>query len=1171
MNGLPFETVRRIFRALECTNIENLVAVFSQAEGDDCLLVYNTDAPPAPPCPSWRVALLSEVKPADYASFDGPLLGLSAIDLILPDVPTHGANFYSIVRLFTQCQQRQALQRTSFHLAQTILAHLLRLPTAERARAQQRGYTKILQLSLPSLLTGCPLDRLVAVLPAADLGRYLDPAKPGLQLVYIDTPSEQLARAEQDPQSQWVIGIEEYFLFEPVLNRDPNHFVSLRQALRQLGEMKVLKATCRELARMCWQVAVTRDDPKYRTAAYSLAAETWLMDEDVEDLVAVIPHHDFERFTSQGDALRVYRIPRQAGAAPTQPAGRSCSLEDLLLSQPLGGAYESSPALTITALCHFLERSTKQACLDLGPILWKANKSANLARVFWLLSRDLLDPPHKEWLQLNPSSDAVTDLATRATLIYSLSDPWFWRQGRYELFLTGCYEHLDRCLLRQEQRGGAMGYYYKAIRAWYACYNADDYLRNLEQMVHDCRAFQEAYALEAERTGIPARYYSITRHLVSAAETILRPDTTHSAIASDEQEPTAFQIVAYLRGLTDRETQMREPSQVFDQLLTQYLDDHNRWRDFQRRALSHRPGRDELDQLLDHFVRQRRELHAPAHEWLILDRAYDADIDRIQHLKQAMGASVSIDITARNQVFAIGAQAVIVLDVQNTGSQAATRFRLEIASSSGFELLSPHVMLEAPVLESGERRRVECQARATDTALVLNINCYYRDSDGRSIMARKRVLLEARRPSAGGFRSRMNPYEVGRPVFGPGSFFGRRQELQEILSRLARGSTQPLVLRGPRRIGKSSMLWELALLLEDPVERRARALPPELESQISHIHPVKVSLQAIDRNLPNYFESFMGGVILREMCVSLGLDNAYTVELLDSFSRRCWLDGLPAAFLQHTGEMYVQRPHERLVVLIDELDEMLFREENRGYATQLRNIIETEQRVSWITASTVLSSSSVGRYGSPWFNLLQPIDIKGIDWESGIELITSLSRGAGFDWEIEAVVAVLDQTGQRPYLMQLICAKIIDYLNRHNHEKASVGAVSTVTNQMLEDSDSTSHYLGFIWNEASWMGRIILWILDRNHPAAMDVKAIGAAIESMCRQWAIRPTSARFHARFVEQIEWLQKIADVIALRERRYSFSVPFAHRWLKQFMTQTPDFLDRAAIGLADELGAN
>ena len=77
-----------------------------------------------------------------------------------------------------------------------------------------------------------------------------------------------------------------------------------------------------------------------------------------------------------------------------------------------------------------------------------------------------------------------------------------------------------------------------------------------------------------------------------------------------------------------------------------------------------------------------------------------------------------------------------------------------------------------------------------------------------------------------------NPYTFGVPVRGEGKFFGREAELSLIfdtLENVPRGQKQDLVVLGPRRIGKSSLLYRLVDLLT----QRANFVPVYIDTLIA--------------------------------------------------------------------------------------------------------------------------------------------------------------------------------------------------------------------------------------------------------------------------------------------------------------------------------------------------
>ena len=200
----------------------------------------------------------------------------------------------------------------------------------------------------------------------------------------------------------------------------------------------------------------------------------------------------------------------------------------------------------------------------------------------------------------------------------------------------------------------------------------------------------------------------------------------------------------------------------------------------------------------------------------------------------------------------------IALEVQNSGSQAAADLVLTLERYQGFELLVGNTSVPLSLLRPGERQRLEFQIRAREPALALLFHYRFRDAERRVQSGERRVLIEAV-GSPRAQRTKINPFEVGRPVSGAGTaFFGRQEELSKILARLAKeGGTQPLALRGPRRIGKSSLLRELEAILDHPGEEgRTLNLAPELQSAVANIRPVVASLQRMERVERGDAESF---------------------------------------------------------------------------------------------------------------------------------------------------------------------------------------------------------------------------------------------------------------------------------------------------------------------------
>lgn len=1173
---LSFDQIARIINRIttrlnQVELLENLVLVFNRADGsDDCLLIYNPEPlPEAKPLLTqlnFKWHRLAGLKLSDYVYFDGPVIGLAAVDLILGGLPTHGVNFYAIEHLWQHHEPKEGLWRTRHRLAKTLLAYLDSLPETDRRREEQYGYPRIIQLALPRLLAGHSLANLVAVLPSADWHAFLDETRPGFTLIYCHKAIARLNQLPGDEADQWIIGLEELGLLRPASAPFQHHFVELRPILRQMGAEAALIETLKSLARHFWQFWRYTKTLKWRSVAYNLAAEACLTAEDVTGLVALIPHYDFDRFVACGDAVRIYRIFRLPLSTDNLDS-RAYHIYDLLTKPVFLDAEYATPPLAFAGLEPVLRQFSSEKPQSLTLLLWKAGQVVALANTAWLLSRDLFEFPRPEWIKLNASPTVITLLAVQAVLIYSLSDPWRWRQQRYSLFLHDCYAHLDRCLERQVEREKdiSLRYYYSALREWYGCLSSEDYEGNLTRMIQACRNFQESCRQTGEQHAL-AEAYRISEKLLKTGRKFLRPDQqpVDSAFLNTSEMEKQFLMSKFLRLALSAEQPLHSPSTPFEQFFESYLNIHNRWYQLKQQTPNRRPSTADLVELLTDLQFGRRTINALAHETVLLEAAYNRDIDHINSLRQAVGVNAIINVTLTNPWVTLNKAETLVVFVQNTGSEEAIRFNLELERARGLEFQTVPESLSVPVFTPGERHRLEYRVRVTAPVLTLTFSYHYHDRADRLQFEQTQLPLEIHQPVKRPITMRHNPFEVGRPVAGHHHFFGRNHQLHDIFARLARGDTHPLMLRGPRRIGKSSLMRQIELILHDRKERQER-LPAELHNSLDNMHPVSANLQSLDRTTRNYSASFLQ-LILKNICLELTLEGNVSQDLLAAFARQYPQDGLVRAFSDQVRMIFTLRPQERVVVLMDELDE-LFREEYGEIARHLRTIMQEEQPISWITASTMLTKGLMGAYGSVFFNLLEAIEVRGLEWEAAHQLITELSSSVNLDWTVEAIVAIQELTGQRPYLLQLLCAKIVDYVNRNGLDRVEPSSVWAVTNQILRDKNTTDYYLGFIWEEATWLGRLMMWFMDSIVPETLSRATLWQALEEAMKIRNLAVDGSRLNKKFDERLTWLEKITDVISI-DKNISFNVPLVQQWLHQVITHQEDFLDSVFEGIVEEL---
>lgn len=240
-----------------------------------------------------------------------------------------------------------------------------------------------------------------------------------------------------------------------------------------------------------------------------------------------------------------------------------------------------------------------------------------------------------------------------------------------------------------------------------------------------------------------------------------------------------------------------------------------------------------------------------------------------------------------------------------------------------------------------------------------------------------------------------NPYIHGKKISQANSFFGRKQELRRIYSLLE--GMQQISVVGARRIGKSSLLWCLAL-------PEVMAKYPEFDLS-NHVF-IYIDLLRCG----NYTaEQFLRYVILEIIKVT-GL---HDIEVpVNGFTYEYFSDALDR----------VSATELKLVLLFDEFDgvadNLYF---DLGFFNFLRSIADDKQ-VSFVTSSTrslfELCHKSV--VSSPFFNIFVVQELKQLKPNEALELIRLPSTNAGCSLRSDERF-ILELAGTHPFLLQIAC------------------------------------------------------------------------------------------------------------------------------------------------------
>jgi tetratricopeptide (TPR) repeat protein len=271
-------------------------------------------------------------------------------------------------------------------------------------------------------------------------------------------------------------------------------------------------------------------------------------------------------------------------------------------------------------------------------------------------------------------------------------------------------------------------------------------------------------------------------------------------------------------------------------------------------------------------------------------------------------------------------------------------------------------------------------------------------------------------------RNRFNPYIAGAPVLEDDMFFGRHKLLARIMNVLHHNS---LMITGERRIGKTTLLHHLRKALERD------------EGTDYQFFAVSTDLQGVPE--AGFFDAVMTDVVEQ-----LPL-RAETREALRFRRGRESYDGRDFSHdLQRVVEDLAARTPKKvkLALLIDEVD--VLNEYSERVNQRLRSIF-----MKTFSEHLVAIMSGVGikriwkSEGSPWYNFFDEIELTAFSREEAEALIRQPVEGV-FRWAPEAVEAILEYSGLKPYVIQKFCIHAVNQMLEEGRTTITAADVEAV-------------------------------------------------------------------------------------------------------------------------------
>jgi hypothetical protein len=1135
--------------------LENLVAVLTQREGDQILHVYNSPTPAAERLPNVTTTTLREFFHYDLSSYNGILISFPSIDSLRGDLITKGPLFFPIEQIFYERNEVQALYRTMANLSVEMMRRLKEegdtLPLPVRLAFE----AKALQLSLPGMLTDRDCTNLIAVLPMGELNRFI--TMKSLQLVYLQNEGAEANRSEwsQKPDQTWVIAMEEAGLINPHIIPKSPRFLELTSVLRFMKKEDEIENTRRKLAQQIFQQA--QGNPAFISSAWELAAESWLAQIECEDLVAFYPHTDFLHFLKTGESLRVYRFLENPGETINALPGIDISLRDLLHNPP----FSSYGALIFSfpALLDLLPKPTSFANIELSKTLWKIGKEKVLARCLWLLAFDISQDFYGSMPNPIPMLKMLLDMIDRACIFYSLSDPWEWRQGRWQLYLKGAYDTRQQILQRAvHSLPPSYSDFYKALSLWYGCDTASNIEGNIREMLdtlHEFRRIQRGNATPANSEML------ITDQLIDAAEKLLNlaPSQTEFGVPMGKESVSLPRenTLSVLRRAANFAAPVPLISPFFTRSWQCLLETRRSRQSLYAQERNINRLIKQLNQLESNLQNEQRSLFAPAHEQRALQFAFSQEIQTIRGLLHELETSAKITVRLKNTWVDIYQPVLLALDVTNRGRVEAESIEIALNPSNGFQILDRSPVREIPILKPGAPNQVEYNILPEMEDCELRLEFNFRDRSGQRHKDTWTTHLTVRSLDTQPFIVKTNNYHIGRPIQKLTDFYGRRGELQNILSLLKAGGNQNVLLRGPRRMGKTSLLYMIQSALTNVDTRRFFEIPADWDSALDKVHPVFLSLHSFDITAGAISVDQFFRTLLEKTLAAFQVEKRKTKMALRDFEVRSEQVGAVNAALEQMSRLFDKFPEERLTVLLDEYDEM-YRPETGVLDRHLREFVSAEHRLTWIIASTLALFQEVKTISSPWFNVFMIIELSRLSDESATTLVEGPTKDEMVFWRSDAVLALLTETGRHPFFTQLFCGKVISHLNQVKTNYVLRDTIFTIADQIVDEQETTTNHFDYFWSESRGTGQLIMLILDDSDTPLRREKIREKVRTRLEKQFNNLPKQVvdengdpfEWQEReFKNQIDWIEKITNAVSQDEQgQFVFTVPLYRRWLRR-----------------------
>jgi Cdc6-like AAA superfamily ATPase len=389
-----------------------------------------------------------------------------------------------------------------------------------------------------------------------------------------------------------------------------------------------------------------------------------------------------------------------------------------------------------------------------------------------------------------------------------------------------------------------------------------------------------------------------------------------------------------------------------------------------------------------------------------------------------------------------GEESELILQAKNCTATVVSRLTVELQESAEYFISSPNPCTLTDI-QPGQMQTVSFKLKM--------------GTHGR-IAVNYRINGKMRYPPLYIQTIQDNPYVYGTPVHKVG-FFGRQEELEEILRAISKPLKEDILLIGERRTGKTSALNRIKIQLERP------------------FYPVYIVVNTVEPQTEEILK-LIRTEIIQTLTDGKILDASWKDRRFDSeiFERNI------AVIMQAARERVADI---KLVLLLDEADYLLKVVHNidRQIDDRIQNILramlqsEVGTDVRAVVAGTSDLSGYIAQRSSPFYNHFHEVSLKPLTHEETQKLITEPASALNYTYNSKIVDRICALSGGQPYLCQGLCYQAFSYALKNQQREIDEDALTAAEGKIIGEL-FRNYYLSGFWermntNERTFLANLI--------------------------------------------------------------------------------------------------